>query len=262
VTVSAFLTWFLLLGTSALVFLAGTTAVPAASVNAGNTKNECVILLHGLGRTSWSMKGLEIYFKRRGYQVVNARYPTTGLSVEQISRRYLAALLQSEPAASAAKVHFVTHSQGGIVIRQYLSNHQLDNLGRVVMLAPPNHGSEIIDHLKSVPGLRRLLGPGTLELGTTPGDLPQRLGPIRFECGVIAGDRSLNPFLSALLPGPNDSKVTVASAQADGLRDFLVLHSTHTWLTWRGRTFRQALGFLESGRFNHGAGFTPPLPGQ
>ena len=244
-------TWLLLLGGSALLCIAGTTAVSAAVVKSGRVNNECVVLLHGLGRTSWSMKGLEIYFKHRGYAVVNARYSTRKLSVEQISDHYLAELLRGEIPASAAKVHFITHSQGGIVLRQYLSNHQLDNLGRVVMLAPPNHGSEIIDHLKSVPGLRRLLGTGMLELGTTADNLPQRLGPVQFECGVIAGDRSLNPLLSALLPGPNDGKVTVASARADGLQDFLVLHSTHTWLMWRGRTFREAGCFLESGRFEH-----------
>jgi triacylglycerol lipase len=250
---STLFTWLLLLLGSILLCVADATAVSAAGVNGGNATNECVVLLHGLNRTSWSMKGLEIYLRRRGYEVINAKYPTAGLSVEQISDRYLAPLLRDKIPASSLKVHFVTHSQGGIVLRQYLSNHTLANLGRVVMLAPPNHGSEIIDRLKAIPGLRRLLGPGALELGTASRDLPQRLGPIRFECGVIAGDRSLNPLFSALLPGPNDGKVTVASAKADNLQDFLVLHSTHTWLMWRGRTLRQVDCFLGTGHFEHTA---------
>ncbi len=210
---------------------------------------ECVILLHGLGRTSLSMKGVEWYLKRCGYRVINARYPTSRVSVEQISQQYLAPLLASEVPRSAAKINFVTHSQGGILLRHYLSEHNLPNLGRVVMLAPPNHGSEIIDRLKASRLTRPFLGPGYLELGTDAGSLPNRLGPVSFDCGVIAGDFSLNPLLSGMLTGPNDGKVTVASAQIEGMRDFLVVQHSHTWLMWRKNTLRQIQCFLEAGKF-------------
>jgi len=195
------------------------------------------------------MKGIEWYLKRRGYRVINARYPTHGLSVEQISQTYLAPLLQSEIPQSSAKINFVTHSQGGIVLRQYLSDHDLPNLGRVVMLAPPNHGSQIVDRLQASRVGRPFLGPGYLQLGTGADSLPNRLGPVQFDCGIIAGDCPLNPLLSSMLTGPNDGKVTVASAQVDGMRDFLVLHHSHTWLMWRKNTLRQIQCFLESGRF-------------
>lgn len=118
------------------------------------------------------------------------------------------------------------------------------------MLAPPNHGSEIIDRLRAHFFSRNFLGLSRLELGTGADDVPGKLGPANFECGVIAGDRSINPFLSALLHGPNDGKVTVESAKLEGMRDFLVLHSTHTWLMWRSQTLFQTLSFLESGHFN------------
>jgi pimeloyl-ACP methyl ester carboxylesterase len=219
-----------------------------ASVSSNRT-TDCVILLHGLARSSLSMKGVEWYLKRRGYRVVNARYPTQGLSVEQISQTYLAPLLQTEIPLSSARIDFVTHSQGGILLRQYLSNHKLPNLGRVVMLAPPNHGTEIVDHLRANRLTRPFLGPGYCELGTGTDSLPNRLGPVQFDCGVIAGDCSLNPFLSRLLTGPNDGKVTVASTKLDGMRDFLVLHHSHTWLMWRKNTLQQIHSFLESGRF-------------
>ncbi len=219
--------------------------------------HDCVVLLHGLSRSSLSMKGIEWYLKRRGYQVVNARYPTARRSVEQISSAYLVPLLQTEPLRSAPKIHFVTHSQGGILLRQYLSDHDVPNLGRVVMLAPPNHGTEIIDRLQAGRFARAWLGPGYRELGTGPDALPNRLGPVRFDCGVIAGDCSLNPFLSRMLSGPNDGKVTVASAKLDGMNDFLVLHSSHTWLMWRKSTFRQIECFLESGRFDRQPAGTP-----
>jgi hypothetical protein len=195
------------------------------------------------------MIGIEWYLKHRGYRVINLRYPTARLSIQQISDRYLAPLLESETVTKARRVDFVTHSQGGILLRQYLSGRALTNLGRVVMLAPPNHGSELSDRLQANPVTRALLGPGFLELGTAPDSLPNRLGPIQFDCGVIAGDRSLNPFLSSFLPGPNDGKVTVASARMPGLADFLVVHNSHTWLMWRSRTLNAVSRFLESGHF-------------
>ena len=240
-------TTILVLWVIATVMLVPETA-PAITTNP-NTNQDCVILLHGLARTSLSMKGVEWYLKRRGYRVVNARYPTHGLSVEQISQTYLAPLLGSEIPTSSTKIHFVTHSQGGIVLRQYLSDHDLPNLGRVVMLAPPNHGSEIVDRLQASRITRLFLGPGYLQLGTDANSLPNRLGPVQFDCGIIAGDCSLNPLLSSLLTGPNDGKVTVARAQLDGMRDFIVLHYSHTWLMWRKNTMRQIQCFLESGKF-------------
>ena len=235
----------------------GTTFPPLLGERAGvraslssSPSTDCVILLHGLARSSLSMKGVEWYLKHRGYRVVNARYPTHGLSVEQISDTYLAPLLKSDIPRSSAKIHFVTHSQGGIVLRQYLSKHDLPNLGRVVMLAPPNHGSEIVDRLQANRIARSFLGPGYLQLGTDADSLPNRLGPVQFDCGIIAGDCSLNPLLSSMLIGPNDGKVTVASARLDGMRDFLVLHYSHTWLMWRKSTLRQIQSFLESGHFD------------
>jgi triacylglycerol lipase len=240
--------------TSVLLLLAMTTlllvpeSAPAAPTETISSR-DCVVLLHGLGRTSLSMKGVEWYLKRRGYLVINARYPTSRISVEQISQRYLEPLLASHIPRSAAKINFVTHSQGGILLRHYLSEHDLPNLGRVVMLAPPNHGSEIIDRLKTTRLTRPFLGPSYLELGTDAEALPNRLGPVNFDCGIIAGDRSLNPLLSGMLTGPNDGKVTVASAQIEGMRDFLVLPFSHTWLMWRKTTLRQIQCFLETGRF-------------
>jgi triacylglycerol lipase len=226
-------------------------SVEFSSVHAANPKPEgdYVVLLHGLGRTALSMKRLEYYFKEHGYRVVNVTYPSTRFSVEELADVHLDRQLRQAISDPAARIHFVTHSLGGVILRRYLSNHTVQNLGRVVMIAPPNHGSDLIDHLKNSALARKFLGPGALELGTDPHSILNRLAPLDFECGVIAGDQSLNPFFSRLLKGPNDGKVTVDSARVDGMRDFLVLHSSHTWLIWRKQTLEQALCFLESGHF-------------
>lgn len=237
---------------SVLIGLLILLTVESSSAHTENPKSEgdYIVLLHGLGRTAVSMKRLEYYFKEHGYRVINLTYPSTCFSVEELADVHLDRELRQAISDPAARIHFVTHSLGGIILRQYLSNHTLQNLGRVVMIAPPNHGSDLIDHLKTSTLARRLLGPGALELGTDTNAILNHLGPLDFQCGVIAGDRSLNPFFSRLLKGPNDGKVTVESARVEGMQDFLVLHSSHTWLIWRKRTLNQTLCFLESGHFS------------
>jgi pimeloyl-ACP methyl ester carboxylesterase len=234
-----------LIAASVLLF---TRSASAETASAAQHK-DYVVLLHGMDRTALSMKRLESYLAKQGYRVINLTYPSRRFSVEQLSENFLQPLLDQRITDHNCSVHFVTHSLGGIIVRQYLANHALTNVGRVVMLAPPNHGSEIIDHLRAHAFTRNFLSPAGRELGTSENDLPAKLGPVKFECGVIAGDRSLNPFLSAWLSGPNDGKVTVESAKVPGMRDFLSLPYSHTWLMWRKTTLCQTLCFLQSGHF-------------
>ncbi len=220
---------------------------------------ETVILLHGLGRTRWSFWRVERALRHDGYRVVNLTYPSREHSIEDLTRDWLAPLIAAQH--SALRVHFVTHSMGGILLRCYLRDHALPNLGRVVMLAPPNAGSELADRLKPTWFYRTVNGPAGQELGTT--GLPAALGPWPAgagELGIIAGDRSLNPLFSATLPGPNDGKVTVASARLAGMKDFLVVHSSHTWLAWRESVVAEIQAFLRTGRFLPSGPASPPAP--
>lgn len=224
---------------------------PALALNAA--PGETVILLHGLGRTRWSMWRMEQALRRDGYHVVNLTYPSREKSVEGLARDYLAPLVAAQ--AAAPRLHFVTHSMGGILLRCYLRDHSIPNLGRVVMLAPPNAGSELADALKPTWLYRTVNGPAGQQLGTD--GLPRALGPWPAgagELGIIAGDVSLNPLFSASLPGPNDGKVTVASARLVGLKDFLAVPFSHTWLAWRAPVLDQVRTFLRTGRF------APPVP--
>lgn len=211
---------------------------------------EVVVLLHGMGRSALSMKRLEWAIEREGYRVVNVSYPSTRHPIEHLADNYLRPALKEVGKSSPPRVHFVTHSLGGILVRHYLGTHTMTNLGRVVMLGPPNQGSEVADALKRWSFYRLLVGPSGMQLGTGAGDLPRQLGPARFEVGVIAGDRSFNPLFSRLLPGPDDGKLSVASARLEGMKDFLVVHHSHTWLPWRKAVSRQALAFLKQGQFD------------
>jgi pimeloyl-ACP methyl ester carboxylesterase len=214
-----------------------------------HSNRDYVVLLHGYARTALSMKRLEWSLKHHGYRVINVSYPSRRVSGEQLGDSWLPELLKNRASDPDAKIHFVTHSLGGLIVRRYLATNRLENVGRVVMLGPPNHGSEVIDRLRSGRVTRLFLGKNEVRLGTGAADFPQKLGRAEFEVGVIAGDRPINPFLAHLLPGPSDGKVTVASARLDGMRDFATVHSSHTWMMWRGETVRLTLAFLQTGRF-------------
>jgi pimeloyl-ACP methyl ester carboxylesterase len=220
----------------------------AQSSTAPAVQRDCVILIHGLGRTPLSMLRLEWTLKRAGYQVVNLRYPSRRFTVKQLADEYLDKAVTAH--SQAGRIHFVTHSLGGIILRDYLARHEMTNLGRTVMLAPPNHGSELADRLKKSAVGRWILGPAGCQLGTGPQGLPEQLGPARFPLGVIAADSAFHRWFYRVFPGPNDGKVCVQSARLDGMSDFLVVRGSHTWIIWRGGVARQVPAFLQQGHFS------------
>ena len=210
--------------------------------------SDSVILLHGLARTDWSMSKLEKVLLKAGYQVHNISYDSTRKRIAQLAEEAIGPALQQCP--SEYKVHFVTHSLGGILVRQYLSCHEIGNLGRVVMLGPPNKGSEVVDKLRDFPGFRFMHGEAGLELGTGEGSVPRRLGAANFDLGIIAGTRSVNLILSQWIAGPDDGKVSVESTRLEGMRDHLEMGVTHTFMMRNDQVIRQVMHYLENGRFS------------
>lgn len=208
-----------------------------------------VIVVHGLGRTSFSMSFLASRLERAGYEVFNYGYPSTAETMEELVAR-LDAEVKLRCGDDARRVHFVTHSMGGILVRSYLDQQPREHLGRVVMLSPPSRGSEIIDAFGDSPMLGWMLGPAGSKLGTAPDDIPAGLGPARFSLGVITGNRSLNYFASKLIPGPDDGKVGVDRARVEGAADFLVVPATHTFIMNRRDVADQTIHFLRHGGFS------------
>lgn len=217
------------------------------SLNANGS--DCVVLLHGMARSESSMAKLANRLLQEGFGVVNYGYPSTRLTIAEIATEHVPKAIAQ--CGEHDTVDFVTHSLGGIVLRMYLNQTLPDNLGRVVMLGPPNKGSEVVDKLKNFPGFTLINGPAGLELGTGEDSVPNKLGPVTYPVGIIAGSSTFNPILSQMLPNPDDGKVSVANTKVEGMSDHIVLPVTHTFMMKNSIVMDQVITFLKTGKFKH-----------
>jgi len=210
---------------------------------------DIVVLLHGLGRTTKSMEYMKTRLTIEGYKVVNFSYPSRQEKIET-----LVAILHKELQACCleknTRLHFVTHSLGGILVRAYLSQNKPENLGRVVMLSPPNKGSDVVDYFEEYSLFKYFFGPAAAELGTGRDSFPNRLGPADFEVGIITGSRTIDPISSWIIDGDDDGKVSIEQAKLEGMADFMVVQVSHAYIMTSPYVVNEVIYFLQNGRFS------------
>ena len=202
------------------------------------------------------MERMELALSAEGYRVKNVSYPSRTANVQQLADKAIGEAVAECERDGVTRIDFVGHSLGAILVRSYLARHPLPWLGRVVMLAPPNQGSEVADKLGGLFLYRWINGPAGNELGTTTNSVPNRLGPANYPVGVIAGDRSINWINSLLIPGRDDGKVSIERTQLAGMKDFIVIHTAHPFIMKNREAIRQTIQFLRTGLFEHAAGRT------
>ncbi len=211
--------------------------------------SEHVILLHGLCRGPRSMKTMERKLTDAGYQVLNMAYPSRSGSVKQLSDKYIGKAVEQCEKQGSTRIHFVTHSMGGILIRAYLKSHKVAHLGKVVMLAPPNQGSEVVDRLGHWRLFQYIHGPAGGELGTGKNSTPSSLGEVNFHLGVIAGNCSINWINSLMIKGRDDGKVSIQHTKVQGMTDHIVVKTNHPYIMNNKTVGLQTLAFLRNGHF-------------
>lgn len=212
---------------------------------------ECVVLLHGLARSASTMNKMQAALQQEGYETANIDYPSREHAIEKLATLAVGEGLEAcRKMADVTKIHFVTHSLGGILVRQYLSEGTIEELGRVVMLGPPNQGSSAVDELRGVAGFDWINGPAGKQLGKGEESVPLKLGPAEFELGIIAGNRSIDPITSAVLDNPDDGRVSVLDTKLDGMDDFVVVNHSHAFMMRMRRPIELTKRFLGSGSFD------------
>lgn len=208
-----------------------------------------VIILHGIFRTHRSMRKLANFLEVNGFEVLNLGYPSTKHSIEAIADA-IHARINAFAGSIPGKVHFVGYSMGGLVIRAYLHRYKPLNLGRVVLIGTPNQGSEVADFLQNRKLYRMLYGPAGQQLITDQSSFAHHFGAIDYEVGVIAGNRPLDLISSRIIGKENDGKVSIESTRLMGMKDHVVVPSSHTFFPSNREMLFQTLIFLQHGNFN------------
>lgn len=206
-----------------------------------------VVILHGIARSSKHMESLETYLIRQGYDVINLDYPSTEHTLESLTELIYKDI--SKKLRADKPVHFVGYSMGGLLVRAIIHRHRPQNLGRVVQLAPPNKGSEVADFLKDNWLYKTVYGPAGQELITDQQKIKNLLGEVDYELGIIAGNSTIDPVSSAIIPGDDDGKVSIKSTRIKGMKDHIIVSASHTFFPGNKIVQRQTVHFLKSGVF-------------
>lgn len=206
-----------------------------------------VVILHGIARSSDNMQPLAEHLQRQGYDVINLDYPSTDKTLEELT-----GLLHQEISSKAKAnkpIHFVGFSMGGLLVRAIIHKHRPEKLGRVVLLATPNKGSEVADLWRDNWLYKTIYGPAGQQLGTDQGARVELLGDVDYELGVVAGNSTIDPLSSAVIPGDDDGKVGIESTKLEGMKDHITVSASHLFFPGNDTVHEQTAHFLKHGTF-------------
>jgi pimeloyl-ACP methyl ester carboxylesterase len=225
-----------------------------ANAQGTDPRSPGVVLLHGIARTSRSLRKVEKALQAWGFATLNLDYASRRKTLEA-----LAADIHPDITAFANSIggplHFVAHSMGGLLTRVYVARHRPAALGRVVMLGTPNGGSEVADLLKHLSLYRAFYGPAGQQLTTLQDDHLTSLPPLDYAVGIIAGISAIDPIASRfILPRPNDGRVSVQSSRLADMTDHMTVKASHTGLVRHRVAIDQTIAFLREGRFKPSEG--------
>jgi len=210
---------------------------------------ECVVLIHGLWRSGFAMRSIANDLEDHGYQTVSVDYPSTQEEIPELVQGYLLKSYEECAQTGAKKIHLVSHSMGGILIRQFLQSRTLPLGSRVVMLSPPNQGSELSEKFGDSWWYQWAVGPAGVSLSTKQQGIISKLKVIDEPVGIIAAYRDWSLWPQAWLPQPNDGTVSVESMKLAEMDDFILVNSGHALMRFNDEVQNQIRQFLALGEF-------------
>lgn len=217
---------------------------------------EVVILLHGLMRTSSSMRPIETKLSekyaataKRPPQVIRFSYASTRAPITSHAEA-LRELVENLPGKPRIKI--AGHSLGNIVTRLAIAQWStkgdpqgvLSRIERVVMLGPPNQGSSFAKRLSQLGLFETITGKSGMQLGPQWDGFQENLGIPPCPFAILAGDLSGSSIQNPLLDGPNDAVVTLDEAKLEGMSEFKTYPVLHSFLMQDPRCVEDAVDFL------------------
>ena len=211
--------------------------------------NQMVILVHGFNKDQSDMFTLKKHLTEIGYHCLTVNLPTRFGSLNDCTNVMQSQLEELLIRAEYQKIHFVGHSMGGLIIRNFLARNNIPCIGRCVFIACPNKGSSLADKVHKFFPLALKILKSLNELRTDSLEIPPPKNIPYPEIGVIAGNKS-NLALGVFLNKENDGRVEVDSTKIEGMTDFTIQPYGHKEIHYQPDIARLVDGFLSTGRFN------------
>ena len=208
-----------------------------------NDDKEYVVVFHGVYGKFEDMSIIAESLNKEGYNVISIQYPTNTDSVEEITEKYIKPVLDG--IDKDKKVNFIVHSMGSGVLRYYLKNNEVKNLGKVVFISPPSHGSALSDNPVSSL-LKEPLGKAVAQFSMKEGSFVNKLGNPDYPCYVMIGNKTNNPIYSAMIPGKDDGMVPLNSSKLDTCDYKIIEKTTHTSILKDERTISEIKKYLNN----------------
>jgi len=217
-----------------------------------DSNKEIVILIHGLRGDSEDMEVIEEHLKEHNFETINFTYPSKDHKIQNLAEDFLKPEIIKQLKKHPDQIHFVTHSMGGIVLRSYFENHftEIDSLlGKVVMIAPPNRGSDVSEFFKKTMLYQKRYGISGQQIGY---DIEKQVGipdSVCYHPGIIAGTDTQFPYFSKFIEGADDGKISTERTKLKGMEEFIEMHFPHDTIMKQKKVAEQVLHFICMGKF-------------
>lgn len=229
-----------------LILLINTFLCACAQTEKNDPHKEGVILLHGFARSKTAMWRLAGRLEDAGYSVHRIGYDSLTQDIDAIKKEVFFKI-NSYMKNRSNRVHFVGHSFGGLLIRSYLGENKVKNIGNVVLMGSPSKGTPAVDYLKDK-WYFKYAGPSIMTMSSRGSAFLSSLKEPDYNLGIIAGvsESSSN---ESILNGKNDGIVPIESTKVSGMKDFIIIETSHTMMRYSEDVAEQTIYFLRNGVF-------------